>query len=453
MSGLEIFEELRFMIELLAAELMFIYYFAKKKGRYNIRMVCGFSGFCVLAVVYIFLKDFTVSIGFQQMIYIVSLGWYVLLLLLSMLFMKLCFEITVSDMLFIGISGYATMHIEYVVVNEILALGLWKELREILWLYIIISIASCIVWYTLVINIFVRKLQSCEGRLYEDTKANIVMFSILFLSMLIATFMCQGIFRGNHKAENVAYSGAVMDLFVSSLILVVQYSAFRINALNREKEIVRQLLYERKKQYQLSKENIEIINHKCHDMKHQLHALKKAESEEVRRYIDEVEDSIMIYDHVVETENEVLNTILSEKSLYCEKHQIKLTCIIDAAPLDFMSTVDIYAILGNALDNAIEAVSKYKDTEKRVISLTISMKNGFLSIQTNNYFEGEMEFENDLPVSTKKKNKAYHGFGMKSIKHLTEKYGGSMYAKLEHEIFTLQIVLPMPKEFLRLLKE
>ena len=40
MSGLEIFEELRFMIELLAAELMFIYYFAKKKGRYNIRMVC-----------------------------------------------------------------------------------------------------------------------------------------------------------------------------------------------------------------------------------------------------------------------------------------------------------------------------------------------------------------------------------------------------------------------------
>ena len=181
MSGLEIFEELRFMIELLAAELMFIYYFAKKKGRYNIRMVCGFSGFCVLAVVYI-------SIGFQQMMYVVSVGWYVLLLLLSMLFMKLCFEITVSDMLFIGISGYATMHIEYVVVNEILALGLWKELREILWLYIIISIASCIVWYTLVINIFVRKLQSCEGRLYEDTKANIVMFSILFLSMLIATF-------------------------------------------------------------------------------------------------------------------------------------------------------------------------------------------------------------------------------------------------------------------------
>ena len=72
MSGLEIFEELRFMIELLAAELMFIYYFAKKKGRYNIRMVCGFSGFCVLAVVYIFLRDFTASIGFQQMMYVVS---------------------------------------------------------------------------------------------------------------------------------------------------------------------------------------------------------------------------------------------------------------------------------------------------------------------------------------------------------------------------------------------
>ena len=173
----------------------------------------------------------------------------------------------------------------------------------------------------------------------------------------------------------------------------------------------------------------------------------------MQQYLAEVEDSIMIYDHVVETENEVLNTILSEKSLYCEKHQITLTCIAEAAPMDFMSVMDIYALLGNAFDNAIEAVSKYQDVEKRVVSLTISAKNDFLCIQTNNYVEGELQFKDGLPLSTKKRNRTYHGFGMKSMKHLTEKYGGTLVASQEKNIFMLQIILPMPKEFVRLLKE
>lgn len=149
----------------------------------------------------------------------------------------------------------------------------------------------------------------------------------------------------------------------------------------------------------------------------------------MQQYLAEVEDPFMIYDHVVETENEVLNTILSEKSLYCEKHQITLTCIADAAPMDFMSVMDIYALLGNAFDNAIEAVSKYQDVEKRVVSLTISAKNDFLCIQTNNYVEGELQFKDGLPLSTKKRNRTYHGFGMKSMKHLTEKYGGTLGGK------------------------
>ena len=112
--------------------------------------------------------------------------------------------------------------------------------------------------------------------------------------------------------------------------------------------------------------------------------------------------------------------------------------------------MDIYTLLGNALDNAIEAVSKYKEIEKRVVSLTISAKESFLCIQTNNYYEGKLEFKDGLPISTKKRNRAYHGFGMKSMKHLSEKYGGTMVASLDNGIFMLQIVLPIPKEFMRL---
>ncbi len=455
MSGLDIFEELRYIIELLLAEYMFAYYFAKKKKGFGSLMAAGGVLLCMISVFYISIRQTVVAYGDELITGIVSCVWYIGLLFLTMFFIKVCFEISFSDILFIAISGYAAMHIEYVVVNEVLALGVWSYLQTNLPLYVIICTVSCGLWYMLIMKIFAAKLRACDGKLYEDTKETIGLFLVLLIVLLFGTFTCQSVFRGWYQANSTEnnYLGALMDFFICTLVLVVQYSAFRINTLSREKEIVKQLLYERQKQYQLSKENIEIINHKCHDLKHQIQVLKHADSKDMQQYLAEVENSIMIYDHVVETENEVLNTILSEKSLYCEKHQITLTCIADAAPLDFMSVMDIYALLGNALDNAIEAVSKYEEVEKRVVSLTISAKNDFLCIQTNNYVEGELQFKDGLPLSTKKRNRAYHGFGMKSMKHLTEKYSGTLVASQEKNIFMLQIILPMPKEFVRLLKE
>lgn len=47
-------------------------------------------------------------------------------------------------------------------------------------------------------------------------------------------------------------------------------------------------------------------------------------------YLDEIERSIQIYDSTIETGNEVLDTVLTEKSLYCEQHQITMTCVADA---------------------------------------------------------------------------------------------------------------------------
>lgn len=454
MSVLDIFEELRFVIELVAAELMFTHSFAKKRNHFKGNILSGELILCILSVLYIFVKNYVVNTQSEELVNFMSVAWYVLLLVLTLVLQKVCFEITTSDVLFIGISGYVTMHMEYVIVNEVLAIGIWPEVRENLLLYVVICAVSCILWYAVIIRIFAGKLKACAGRLYENSKDTNIMFSLLILLMLSATFIGQGIFHPSmNTTGHVNYIGALMDFFVCVLVLVVQYSAFRINTLSREKEIVTQLLYERQKQYQLSKENIELSNHKCHDLKHQLQAIKQADSETFKQYISEVEDTILIYDHVLETENEVLNTILTEKSLYCERHKVKLSCIADAAVLDFMSTMDIYALLGNALDNAIEAVSKYEDESKRVVSFTISGKDNFLSIQTNNYFEGELLFKNGLPLSTKRRNRFYHGFGMKSMKHLTEKYGGTMYVKAEQGIFMLQIVIPLPQEFVRLLNE
>lgn len=443
MTTLRLFEEIRFIAELVIAEQLFARCFAKKKENFIPKAIIGFVILCVTAICYIPICNWLEHYQSYRLMNIFSVSWYISLVILSLLHVLLCYKITISDTLFLGIAGYALQHIEYVVVNEVVAMGIFSSVRSHLWLYALLCVITTFAWYYVILKIFSVNLKACGGRIYEDKPTTILYFLLILVILFISAFMCQNIYlNGSNDYSNVNYQGAITDFFNCSLVLVVQFSIFRINTLNREKEIVKQLLYERQKQYKMSKENIEIINHKCHDLKHQIHALKQANSDELDHYIQDVEKSIMIYDSVVKTDHEVLNTILSEKSLYCEKHQIRLSCIVDSAPLDFMSTLDIYALLGNALDNAIECVSKYKDKEKRVVSLTISSKGSFLCIQTNNYYDGELKLENGLPKTTKK-NQVYHGYGMKSMKHITEKYGGSLCTSLETGIFMLQIVIPI----------
>lgn len=109
--------------------------------------------------------------------------------------------------------------------------------------------------------------------------------------------------------------------------------------------------------------------------------------------------------------------------------------------IGFISPVDLYVMLGNAADNAIEATEKLSDTRKRVIGMTVGKKGAMVGFEISNYCDGEPIFENGLPV-TSKSDKANHGFGMGSIKAVAEKYGGAISVSIADGIFTLQIGIP-----------
>ena len=341
-------------------------------------------------------------------------------------------------------------HLEFVAVNEVVAKGIWPTLENHVPLYLFVCGGSATIFFWWIYKYVKKHFRPIDDYLLEDTPKNIIMALVMFSVIVACAFMCQTIFTmGQLNYDSVNYLGAAVDAFMCILVLGVGFALCQISGLNREKGIIEQLLYERKRQYELSRENIEVINRKCHDLKHQIRALEHVDDSERKNYIDELDRAIDIYDSVLNTGNEVVDTILSEKSLNCEKRNIRLSCMCDASYLDFMSTLDIYALLGNALDNAIETVSKFKDENKRVISMTIKSVGDFLSITTENYYERPIEIKGDLPRSIKK-NKDYHGYGMKSMRHIAKKYGGSLVCDVDDNTFTLQILLPMPSEFLRL---
>lgn len=159
-----------------------------------------------------------------------------------------------------------------------------------------------------------------------------------------------------------------------------------------------------------------------------------------------MEQSVRIYEVLAKTGNEVLDTVLTEKSLYCEANGIQAHCVADGSLLSFMDPVDLYTIFGNALDNAIESVRDSEDREKRIIDVLVYAEKQMLVIQIINPVSGELRFDREgLPMSTKV-NDGYHGFGLKSIRHTVKRYGGFLTVKVENGCFYLQILLPVNRD-------
>lgn len=235
----------------------------------------------------------------------------------------------------------------------------------------------------------------------------------------------------------------IMLQFYCITILYLQSALFKKSSMKKELDTIQALWHQRKEQYQFSKETIELIDHKCHDLKHQVRAIRAMEDEREReKRLREVEDAVQIYSATVRTGNEILDTILTEKSLVCVSNGIHINCVADKSPLDFMDVVDLYTFFGNALDNAIRAVKSIADEEKRVIDIMICERQSCLIVQIVNPLCGELKFEDGIPLTTKVKN-GYHGYGMKSMRHTIQKYGGYLTAEVKDGCFYLKAMVPL----------
>ena len=111
-----------------------------------------------------------------------------------------------------------------------------------------------------------------------------------------------------------------------------------------------------------------------------------------------------------------------------------------------MSEADIYSLFGNALHNAFEALLKVPDKDKRVIYFRVRTVSRMLVIHVENYCGDGVTFDDSgIPV-TDKAEKGYHGYGMRSMRLIAEKYGGTLTAAVEDGMFELDIIVPLPTD-------
>lgn len=138
----------------------------------------------------------------------------------------------------------------------------------------------------------------------------------------------------------------------------------------------------------------------------------------------------------------MLDTVLTTKSLYCAKHDITFTCVADGTLLSFMDVMDICSIFGNALDNAIECEMKIADKEKRLIHVTVTKQKNFLLLRFENYCEEKLQYKEGKLITTKKE-KEFHGYGIKSIRYTVDKYDGAVSIDTDNNWFDMKILIPV----------
>ena len=415
-----------YIIELVFSIFIFAVHFPRRR-MFALRAAGSFLLLCAISAFWAY------AIGERELLFagleIVPVIKFVLYFALSVGIIFFCFERSFSLSLFTGIAAYSAQHGSYKL-GELIRRALPQSVPSA-WggvIYFLIIAAA----YVAIYFIFRRSFSDIEkdyipGRQAVLLAVPLVLYTTVFQYSSALDFSLYVIY-------------ALYDILCCFFTLYIQYSLIKAGRREHEYRLIQHLHHLEKQQYDITKKNMEMFDIKMHDVKHMLLGMRNILTSE---QIAEIEKVVTIYDSTVKSGNEVLDVIFTEKSLQCEQKGIAFERIVDGSLLRFMHVSDVYSLFGNAIDNAIEAVSKVDKREKRTVSLMVRESRGMVYIGLENGYTGTIRFEDGLPVTTKH-DKQFHGFGTKSMRNVVEKYGGTMVINASDNIFRLNILLPVP---------
>ena len=368
----------------------------------------------------------------------------IIFFLLTTFFLSLgitfAFRINLSGAFYLSAASYSMQHTAFSIGNVVIAifhpeLPFWAD--RLIFDFLLYPTVGLLIFL-----VIIRPNRKKFTDAYYDWRILIISLVILMTCVVLST-VTEDLFTQYSTVEGVELYGmriccGLYAIVGAMVAILLQLGFMRENKLVEENAVLDQLLHSEKKWHELSKETIDIINVKCHDLKHQILRLATMDDRADRSsYIKSIENSIAIYDGNVQTGNDALDIVIAEKSLMCDSHKIPLSCLVDGKRLSFMGSADIAALFGNALDNAIEC-ELLESEERRFISLSVKIESGLLHMHIDNYCSKTVEFLEGLPVTTKE-DKAHHGFGTKSIKSIVRRYGGELFMEVKEGRFNLDI--------------
>lgn len=426
------------VLEILIAEMLFLYPFKRKKyfllRYFGVFLLCCFYCNFYLNVYFPIENGLQAVLGETIGTSLNSFIMYFSLMAFTVLGMFLCFRGAPWAIISACSAGYAVQHFAfkfYDILRAVFSLNAFWDEDASLYTLLFETICHAVI-YVAAYFAFARVAKKNDFKNTGDPLLNILSFAIVLICIGINRFASDFSDRTTMQVVADSLYAMVCCLFA----LVIQFSLFERIKRRNEIETDKQIIKEQARQYEQWKTGLDAINMRYHDLKHEIQAVKDRLGGDFGR----VEALLSDYGATVRTGNEMLDVLLTGKKMVCDRKKISFTCMTEEG-LERLSGREAFSLFCNAIDNAIEATEKIETPEKRVISLVVSAMGSFLSVRLQNYFEGEIVFENDLPITQNEEEG--HGYGVRSMKRTAEELGGAMSVSLEDDVFTLELILPI----------
>lgn len=244
--------------------------------------------------------------------------------------------------------------------------------------------------------------------------------------------------------------GYVYIVGCAMLALLINFSVgYIIEGLQKifELENERMTLEEQTRAYENQNQLIQSSNHRIREVKHDINnhlmvigeLARKYENEELEAYIGKMISETRDKKLLVNSGNFIFDSLINHKLKDVEK-ELQLKIKIEVPQEIKVLSYDITVILGNLIDNALQALDKVNEDKKK-LSIQASYIKGNLHIYVDNTYEGELLMEDGMYL-TAKAEKEQHGIGLQNIMQSLANYEGCMKITHSNEMFFVAVLIP-----------
>ncbi|SHK58996.1 sensor histidine kinase [Paramaledivibacter caminithermalis] len=311
------------------------------------------------------------------------------------------------------------------------------------------AITSKIILYLLIKQLG-QKIKYKIANYFKKTQIYQLLFvlvlNIIVIFSAIYFYKNTNVIRGNEKRHIAILSVGIIMFTIAILEItkkIMEYAVKEIEWNLKEREYKRQTFYMKNMD-----DMFKNIRAQRHDFNHHIGCIygliNMEEFEKIKEYIEKLTKETAEYNEIINVGNPILASLLNTKITKAKKKKIKVDIDIDINTNISIECIDISIIIGNLLDNAIEACEKVEE-DNRYIEVNIYTKMNNLIIKVANSKLSEIELERKINNEgfTTKSDAENHGFGLTNIKQTVEKYRGIIKIEDESNIFKINIAIPI----------
>lgn len=269
-----------------------------------------------------------------------------------------------------------------------------------------------------------------------DRKQTLLLLVIPAMSVIVLSVLMLG---EPPKISAILISGCMIMINISVFYL---YNILIENCIHaRENEIYKQQTYAYQNQLEVIMESGNKVRALRHDMKNHILALQvlvqKNETEEMNQYLDSMKNFMTNPEEYVKTGNDTVDSLLNYKIQKANEVLNVVETKISIPQQLRLRSFDLNVLLGNLLDNAIDASMQ---TEDKKLNITIKLDKGVLFLNICNSCQKIADGRSDF-LRTTKKDKANHGIGLNNVRRIVEKYHGDIAFLYENNSMETDVMM------------